>query len=212
MRLPINLSEMITMIRTELRDDGGELWSDEEIACHINRAVGDFSLESPLECEDDIATAEGSREVDVSGLGGLVGVGAIEYPAGNFPPLYRRFSLWGEKLTILDGEVPDGSDCRVYYGKLHTLDETECTVPARYHELIAAGAAGYAAVSRAIYSINRVNVGGRDIASVYLGWGRERLDFFRRETKRLGGKNRVRASRLYLPGRSRVSRTTDYGP
>ena len=212
MRLTIDLSEMITMVRTELRDEAGELWSDEEIARHINRTVRDFSLESPLECEEDIATTAGSREIDISVLDEIVMLRAIEYPVGEFPPSYLRFARWGEKLTILGDEVPDGSDCRFYYGKLHILDETDCTVPARYHELIAAGAAGYAAVSRAIYSINRVNVGGKDIASVYLGWGRERLDFFRRETKRLGGKNRVRAGQLYLPGRSRLSRTTDYGP
>ena len=212
MRLNINLSEMITMVRTELRDETGELWSDEEIARHINRAVGDFSFESPLECSEDMATAAGSREIDISGLQDLVKVEAVEYPAGDYPRSYRRFSLWGDRLTILGDEVLDGSDCRVYYGKLHTLDETECTVPGRYYELIAAGATGYAAVSWSVHSVNRVNVGGKEISESYLRWGRERLDFFRREIGRLGGRNRVQPARLYSPGRSPVSRTTDYGP
>ncbi|MFO8143929.1 MAG: hypothetical protein R6T78_04575 [Dehalococcoidales bacterium] len=212
MRLTINLSEMTAMVRKELKDEAGELWSDEELTWHITRTVKDFSAELPLESRGNIATTSGSREVDISGMDDIVMLRAVEYPVGDSPASYVRFSLWGDTLTILGDRVPDGSDCRVYYGKLHTLDVVECTVPGRCHELIAAGAAGYAAVSWAVYSINRVNVGGKDISASYLGWGGERLEFFRKETKRVGRTNRVRTGQLYVPGHTPVSGTTDYGP
>ena len=43
-------------------------------------------------------------------------------------------------------------------------------------------------------------------------WGREKLDFFHRELKRLGRKNRVRVRSLYRPFAQPVSKSVDYGP
>lgn len=77
---------------------------------------------------------------------------------------------------------------------------------------MAAGAAGYAAVEWAIFAVNRVNVGGGTTPREFLGWGRERLNFFRQELRRLGRRNRVRLSRLYQPYYPAVSKATDYGP
>jgi hypothetical protein len=78
--------------------------------------------------------------------------------------------------------------------------------------LIAAGACGYAAVEWAVYAVNRVNAGGNGTAGDLFNWGREKLDFFRLELKRLGRKNRVREHSLYRPLYKPVSKTTDYGP
>jgi len=112
---------------------------------------------------------------------------------------------------LLGDEIPDGSNTYIYYGKLHTLG-TSSTIAARHEDLIDAGACGYAAIEWAIYAVNRVNVGGATIPGELLGWGREKLDFFRKELKRLGGKNRVRISSLYQPYIQPASKSADPGP
>ncbi|MBA7662538.1 hypothetical protein ES703_70567 [subsurface metagenome] len=139
-------------------------------------------------------------------------VEAVEYPADKFPKRYQRFSLWGDTLTLLGSEVPDGSNAYIYYGKLHTLDAEGSTIPAEHDDLIAAGACGYAAVEWAVYAINRVNVGGVITPKEFLAWGNEKLRYFKSELKRLGRRNRVRVRSLYRPYYPTVSKTTDYGP
>ncbi len=208
----MTLSEMITLVRRELKDESSNLWSDDELTRHIDRAVTDLSEAIPREQKATIATAADSREVDISSLSDRVMIEAVEYPVDEFPKRYRRFVLWADTLTLLGSEVPDGSDCYVYYGKLHTLDAVTSTVPTKHEELVAAGAAGYAAIAWGVYAVNRVNVGGVAVPREYRVWGKERLRFFSQEVKRLGRRSRVRTRSLYTPYYPPVSKTIDYGP
>ena len=93
-----------------------------------------------------------------------------------------------------------------------TIDATSSTVPPRFEDVIAAGAAGYAALEWASFSTNRVNVGGRDVWREYLVWGQERLAEFQRALARFGRRNAVRAQRLYAPAASPVDQSTVSGP
>jgi len=205
---------MRTLVRRDLHDEDANnyRWSNDELDRHIAHAVKDFSEYLPYEQKATKATTSGSRELDISSLTDRVMVQAAEYPVGNFPKRYQRFSLWGDTLTILGDEVPDGSNAYIYYGKLHTLDAESSTIPTRYEDLISAGAAGYAAVEWAAYAINRVNVGGSVTPREFLAWGEERLKYFRQELSRLGRKNRIRVRSLYQPYYSVASKSTDYGP
>jgi len=210
----MTLAEMRTIVRRDLHDEDAAnyRWSNDELDRHIARAVKEFSQASPLEATLVTATTAGSRELDISSLTGRVGVVAVEYPTGAFPKTYQRFNLWADTLTVLGDEVPDGSNICVYYGKLHTLDVSGSTIPGGLEDLIAAGAGGYAAIEWAVYAVNKVNVGGTRTTSEFLAWGKDRLDYFRRELKRLGRKNRVRIQSLYKPYYPPVARATDYGP
>ena len=210
----MNLSDMRALVRRDLHDEdaGNYRWTDNELDRHISRAVKDFSEYLSNEQTATKATTSGSRELDISNLSDRVMVVAVEYPVDQFPKRYQRFSLWGDTLTVLSEEIPDGSNAYVYYGKLHTLDAGGSTVPGQYEDLVANGAAGYAAIEWAIFAVNRVNVGGDITPREFLGWGRERLNSFRQELRRLGRRNRVRVSNLYRPYYPAVSKTTDYGP
>ena len=210
----MNLTEMRTIVRRDLHDEDAEnyRWSDDELDRHIAHAVKDFSGALPLDQKETKATTSGSREVDVSSLSGRVVIEAVEYPVEKFPRKYRRFALWGDTLTLLGSEVPDGTNAHIYYGKLHTLDDTTSTIPAQHEDVVVTGAGGYAAVEWAIYAINRVNVGGGITPREFLGWGREKLDCFKAELKRLGRRNRARVRSLYKPYYLPVSKSTDYGP
>ncbi len=208
----MNLSEMRALLRRDLHDEDAASyrWTDDELDRHIVRAVKDYSEYLPLEEKAIKATTAGSRELDISDLSARVMVLAVEYPVGRFPARYQRFALWGDTLTLLGEEAPDGSSAYVYYGTLHTLDAGTSTIPACHEDIIAAGAAGYAAVEWAIYAVNRVNVGGERTPQEFLAWGREKLAHFRKELRRLGRRGRVKARALYAPYYPSVSGTTDY--
>jgi len=210
----MNLTDMRTIVRRDLHDEdaGYYRWTDDELNRHIARAVKDFSEHLPSEQKATKATTSGSRELDISDLSSRVAVAAIEYPVDQFPKRYQRYSLWGDTLTILGEGIPDGSSAYIYYGKLHTLDASSSTIPDQHEDLVAAGAAGYAAIEWAIFAINQVNVGGGITPREFLIWGRERLDYFRQELRRLGRRNRVRTRTLYRPYYPAVSQSTDYGP
>ena len=210
----MTLSEMRTIVRRDLHDEDAAnyRWTDDELDRHIAHAVKDFSEAIPYEQKATIATTSGSREIDISSLSDRIMVEAVKYPVDKFPKRYQPFALWGDTLTILGDEVPDGSNAYIYYGKLHTLDASSSTIPTISEDLIASGAEGYAATEWAVYAINRVNVGGTMTPGEFLTWGREKLSYFKQELKRLGRRNRVRVRQLYKPYYQPVSKSTDYGP
>lgn len=195
----MDLSMMITIVRRDLRDDDEEnyRWSDDELERHIAHALKDFAEALPLPVKATLPTTAGSRVIDISPLTERVMVEAVEYPLEQFPPGYQKFALWGHALTLLGEETPDGSNCNVYYGRLHTLDAEGSTIDSQHEELVATGAEGYAAVEWAGYAVNRVNVGGTDTPQKFLDWGNQKLKQFRKELKRLGRRNRVRIRQLY---------------
>ncbi|MFH1382603.1 MAG: hypothetical protein ABIH70_06875 [Chloroflexota bacterium] len=210
----MNLSEMRTVVRRDLHDEDADnyRWTNDELDRHIAHVVRDFSEALPDEQKVVKATTSGSRELDITTLTGRIVVEAVEYPVDKFPQCYQRFSLWADTLTLLGDEVPDGSNAYIYYGKLHTLDASGSTIPSRYEDLVAVGAAGYAAIEWAVYAINRVNVGGTLPPAELLAWGKAKLNDFKDELKRLGRRNKVRIRSFYKPYYPILSKTTDYGP
>ncbi len=194
-----NLSEMRQLVRRDLHDEdpADYRWTDLELERHIGRALREFSQAIPDEQRVTRATVAQSRTIDISDLTGLIMVQAVEYPLGEFPPSLPRFNLWAGQLTLLGREIPDGSDLEIFFGRLHVLDASTSTIPERFEDLVAGGAAGYAAVELASYSINRVNLGGLQTPAEFLAWGKELLERFRRDLHVLGMKNRVRVKEMY---------------
>lgn len=195
----MNLSEMIALVRKDLHDEdsGNYQWSDAELTRHINRAVKELSERIPLPAKATLPTTSGSWELDISSLSDRIMVEAVEYPVDESPPNYQRFSIWGDTLTIISGSEPDGSDCHIYYGALHTLGANGSTIPTKYEDLVTTGACGYAAIERAVYAINKVNIGGTMTPKEFRLWGNERLRIFKDRLKRLGRRQRVRNQQLF---------------
>ena len=173
----MNLPEMRMLVRRDLHDEdpAGYRWSDDELDRHIARAVRELSLAVPLEAKAVLTTTAGSRDLSLASLADRVVVEAVEYPVGQYPPAYVSFSLWADTLTLLVDSPPlAAQEVNVFYGKLHTLDDTTSTVPAALEDVLATGAAAYAALEWASFASNRVNVGGADVWRSYLVWGQER--------------------------------------
>jgi len=207
----VNLSEMRTRVRRDLHDEdpGNQRWTDDELDRHIERAVRELSLAIPLEAKASPATSEGSRDISLASLSDLVAVEAVEYPVDKYPPSYVPFSLWAGTLTLLvDATPPGGQSVNIYYGKMHTLDATTSTIPPHLEELVATGAAAYAALEWASFATNRINVGGQDVWRQYLTWGQERLAVFSRALAKHSRRNAVRVRRLYTPATQPVDQST----
>jgi hypothetical protein len=116
-------------------------------------------------------------------------------------------------LTLLVDSTPgDAEDVKVYYGKLHTLDAVTSTLPPHLEDLVAAGAAGYAAVEWASFATNWVNVGGEAVWRHYLTWGQQRLAYFHQKLNKLSRRGSLRARRFYMPAHIRPSQSLVEGP
>ena len=210
----MNLTEIRAVVRRDLHDEDSSnyRWTDNELDRHIVHAVTDFSESVPHEQKATRATSDGSRDIDISDIAGLVMVEAVEYPVDKFPRRYQRFAVWTNTITLHSESVPDGANAYIYYGKLHTLDAQGSTIPSKHEDLVVTGACGYAAMEWAVYAVNRVNAGGNQAAGELLNWSKERLQYFRNELRRLGRRNRVRIRSLYRPYFPVVNQSTDYGP
>ena len=210
----MNLPQLRSRVRRDLKDEdfSNYRWTDEELNRHIERAVREFSLAAPREAQAVLTTAQ-SRELSLSTLSDRVAVEVVEYPRGQYPPSYVPFSLWGDTLTLLIDKVPaSGEEVVVYYGRLHTLDNTTSTIPPHLEEVLAMGVEGFACLEWANFAINRVNTGGAGTWREYLTFGQEKLGAFMEALARHGKKGALRARRLYRPAEPRPSQATDWGP
>jgi hypothetical protein len=193
----MNLATMRARVRQDLKDTDAQnyRWADGEVDAAIERVVREFSLASPIESEDDIATTEDSREIDISSLSGLLKVVSVEFPLDNTPHYYQHFTKYGTYIYMQ--EEGDGDDARIRWLKQHTLDADTSTIPEHLEELIVLGATGYLATSASAYTVDKASIGGRDTALNYLKWGQARLERYQRQLKAVARDNRIIPMELY---------------
>jgi hypothetical protein len=200
--MPTTIATIRARVRQDLHDEDSSAyrWTDAVLDRHIGRAVQEYSLHAPLEQRSTLTTSAGSRDLSIASLTNLVGVEAVEWPAGQFPPRYVAFSRWQTTLTMDVVSAPAAvENVYVYWTKLHTLDGSTSTIPVAHEDLVAIGAAAYAALDWTSFATNRVNTGGNDVWGRYKSFGEERLRDFRREIRRIGRTQTVRQRRLYSP-------------
>jgi hypothetical protein len=195
-----NIAAIRANVRKDLHDEdaANDRWTDAVLDRHIGRAVNDFALAAPLEQKSTLSTTTGSRDLSISSLANLIDIEGVEWPTGEFPPRRVGFSLWSTTLTM-DVVNPPSSVQNVYvhWLKMHTLDGSGSTIPPQFDELIAEGAAGYAALDWTSYASNRINIGGDDTWGRYKAFADERLRAFRADIARLGRANTLRQRRMY---------------
>jgi hypothetical protein len=211
----VNLSDMRTNVRRDLHDEdpANYRWTDTVLDRHIGRAVRELSLAIPLEAKATLTTTADSRDISLASLTDLIAVEAVEYPLGEYPPSYVPFSIWLSTLTLLVDSIPTSAQSvDIYYAKMHTLDATTSTLPTHLEELVASGAAAYAAIEWASFATNRINVGGQDVWRQYLAWGQERLAAFSRALAKHSRRNAVRVRRLYTPATPPAEESTPWQP
>ena len=187
----MNLTEMRARVREDLQDTDSQnyRWSDDEVDGAVLRAVDEYSLATPIEQQDDIATTDGDPELDISSLTGLLKIESIEFPIGQTPEYLQRTEYWAGHLYMGDGG--DGEDARVKWLKKHSLTAESTTMPAEHEEIIILGATGYLAMSASAYTVDRASIAGRHATINFKAWGKERLSRYDRKLKEVGHGRRV---------------------
>jgi len=191
----MNLTEMRARVREDLQneDEANYRWTNDQVDGAIERVVMEFSLVKPIQQQDDIATVESSRDIDISSLEGLISVESVEFPIGQNPSYYQTFWLWQDTIQMSD--EGDGSDARVRWYKEHTLDAESSTIPSQFEEIIVLGATGYLATSASVYTVDKATIAGKWATINFLKWGKERLDRYEKKLKAL--KSRVISKEFY---------------
>jgi len=193
----MNLTEMRARVREDLQDTDSQnyRWSDDEVDGAIDRVVMDYSLHAPIEQQDDIATTDGDKELDISSLTGLLKIESVEFPIGYKPKYFQRIEYWAGQLYMEDGG--NENDARVRWLKKHTLTAESTTIPSEHEEIIVLGATGYLAMSASAYTVDRASIAGRHAAINYKAWGKERLDRYDKKLKAISRNSQVISKGLY---------------
>jgi hypothetical protein len=209
-----NLATIRGEVRVDLHDEdaGAYRWTDATLNRHIERAVLEYSLVSPLEKKSTIAVTEDTRDVSLATLATRLRVVAAEYPTGEYPPSYVPFVVWAETLTLDLVSAPSGTpNVNVYWHGPHTINGT-VSFPSSHDDIIAGGAGAFAALEWASYATNRLNAGEATWGK-YMDFGQVRLAAFRAALRDLPAAQTLRTGRLYTPQTVRFrSQTTDPGP
>ncbi|MBA7508024.1 hypothetical protein ES706_06755 [subsurface metagenome] len=117
----MNLTEMIARVRQDLQDEDAAnyRWTNDQIDGQIERVVREFSLFLPLEQQTDLATIDGSHDIDISGLIKRLKIFSLEFPLDFHPRAFQKFELYMDTLTMED--EGDGQDARIRWGRQHVL-------------------------------------------------------------------------------------------
>jgi len=166
----MDLATLRERVAADLGDAAGAVWTSDELDRAIRRALRDYSAVQPRRVETSVSVAAAGRELDLSAVADLMGVERVWFPydAGQsgWPARWRCFELWPGPTLYLDvaDEPAAGDVARVFYWTLHTLDglddATATTLPAEDEDLLALGAAGYAALEQSRAAIGALHVSG----------------------------------------------------
>jgi len=117
----MDLTTMRARVREDVQDEDAAnyRWTNDQVEGAIERAVREFSIVYPIQQQDDIATVESSRDLDISSLSGLIRVESVEFPIGQNPSYYQKFRIWQDTIQMSD--EGDGGNARVKWYKEHTL-------------------------------------------------------------------------------------------
>lgn len=201
------LTTLRDRVELQLGDSGNSIWSTADIDEAIRQALHEYSKVRPLRAVGTITLSTAGREISLASLSGLLSVQEIwvDYTAANpeYPPNRRPFEHWVDQNQIYvigDYEPQAGDVVRVFYTKLQTLSgldaATSTTVLEEDESLIAIGACGYAATSRAVDLTEQVTL-DKLTAQQVRAWGLAKLQEFRAGLKAV-------ARRMALETRSDV--------
>ena len=207
-----NLDDIRGRLRQDLDDvdQAARTWSDAELDRHIAHALRELSAYLSLQQKTTLATTNGSRDLSIASLAGLIRVVAVEYKTSDFPPTYVDFSLWKQTVTLLEDPIPDGSNAAIYWEGLHQLGGATSTLSEALEDILVTGAAAHACRAQAAFAANRINTGGPDVDRDYRTMANAYEADFRRELIRRSA--RIRQARLFVPSVPPATMETDPGP
>jgi len=190
-------------VQTDLDDAGAATWATGEIDRAIRRALREYSVKCPYETDGTLTVTTAGRERSVATLTGLCGVERVWFPyysaEPDLLPTWVRFEMrLGSSLFLLSRDSPEvGDKLRVYYWKAQTIEDldgaTATTLPVEDEDLIAKGAASFAALEQARAAIGTIQVSGYTPIH-WREWGQRRLLEFENGVREAMGRLALAAS------------------
>ncbi len=183
-----------------LLDVSNAIFSTGVIDEGIRQALDQYNFVAPLMMEASITLSAAGREISLSTLSKLLWVVDVWWPYDStteaWPPnRVRGWRVYWDNavpklfLDIREGGQPQSGDkVRVWYSARHTIEgldsATATTIPLEHESLIVLGAAGHAAMSRAV---DLIEVAGTDLYQVGLlgTWGQRKLREFTEKLKQI---------------------------
>lgn len=193
----MNLTEMTARVREDLQDSDSQnyRWTTDEVEGAIQRAVLEYSAHAPIQQQNDIATTDGSTELNISSLTDILQVASVEFPLGETPKHLQHIEYWSAKLYMQD--EGDASNARIRWLKKHTLAAGSTTIPAEHEEIIVLGATAYLAMSASVNTVDRAFIAGHYGTTSYKAWGTERLARYDQQLAQASYANKVTRRTLY---------------
>ena len=209
-------------IRQDLSDSGAPpLLSAADLDRHVDHAVRDLALVAPLDVLLTTTATPGSRSVDLTAaLAGLtlLRLLGVEWPVLQYPQEFVQFNLFGDTaLTLLVEAAPAAADTINLYCKVApvvTAASGTSTLPQKYDDIIALGAAGYAAQALATRIMTVPSAGGAAMWDQFIALSTRLLADFGIELGLLARRELFLVKRLYSPEYppQGVSQTEVYPP
>lgn len=210
----MNLTEMRTRVTQMLMDTGEDIWTADVLDEALRQALSAYSNAAP--CTQEITISiPATGDIDLSAVNGLVDVVEVRWPyqAGKAEALQpvNRITGWRcwrdldkptlELRTMAGASPVGGEDLHVRYTISHLLDgldgAAQSTIPLIHYSLLVRGAAGYAALFRAIDKVENRSYGSRRTEpSLLQNWGNAVLERFHHELEGL--------RKLHIPSRGAV--------
>ena len=205
------LAQLTAKVRQDLRDTPApQEFTDAELERWLARAVAEVSAARGREQKTGLTTAA-SRDLSLSTLSSLLRVVAIEYPTGQWPPTYVRFTRWGSVATLhVDGVPTVGEAVNVSWESVHLLDGTGSSMDPAVEDVVVLGGAAYALEAYAAKGANELLTAGSVGQRALAAGAAERLLRFGRELRRL--RSRIGRREMYVPEEPGPSQDTDFGP
>lgn len=189
-----SLAELRDRVEQLLVDVSHLIWTSDLLDEALRQALDAYSAVNPLTAETVISLPGAGREIALDGVDGLRQVLEVRWPydsslSESWPPnRVRGFRLiWDDArpvlfLDILDGAQPQAEgELRLWYAMRHTLQDLDSadltSLPMEHESLLVMGAAGHAALSRAV---DLIETAGTDLYQVGLlaTWGQHKLRQF----------------------------------
>lgn len=201
-------SETLTTLRDRLeiilQDTGNNIWATTTLDEAIKKALREYSNIRPRRLITTLSVASATRELDVSGVSGLLGVSRVWLPYTAADPEHpandRHFEYWRDSdiLYFYDGDEPQSGDvARLFYDTVQTLNgldgESTTTFLLEDEDTILMGCAGHAALIRAIDMKEKVTL-HRKSSEVVQAWGEARLSAFRVALNVIAGREALSGS------------------
>lgn len=185
------LAALRDRVEVILADSSNAIFATGDVDEAIRTALHSYSAASPRKRITTLTLTTDTREISTSTITDIIAVEEVWVPYDStdpeFPPYRRPFRFWKDSaiLYILSQYKPATSDVvRIFYAALHTLNGLDSasatTVPDEHVSVLAQGAAGYAAATRALDLAEQISV-DREVTTRLAAWATNTLTRFNAE-------------------------------